>query len=278
MATDFWFKFNFKDWSNDVKPLSLTARGMLMELIIYMRQSPVKGVVQNDVRLLGRLTGGLTDEITESITEFRENGIFDFIIDENGAEQIVSRRIIKEFEKSATNSENGKKGGNPRLKKESRLTDSDKRNSNRTSNQTHNRPSNSIFNSDSEIDIEGKRGEGEKPKYSDDFETFWNAYQKKGSKSQAYTEWQKLTIDEQKAAVCFVPAYIASKPDAMYRKDAERFLKLKAFEDAIPVSVTAVKSNPKGQLHPVELMAQLKADLQNPKNILDEQLPTVGKG
>lgn len=269
MATDFWFKFNFKDWSNDVKPLSLTARGMLMELIIYMRQSPVKGVVQNDVRLLVRLTGGLTEEITESITEFRENGIFDFVTDENGAEQIVSRRIIKEFQKSATNSENGKKGGNPNLKKDSRLSDSVNRNSNRTSNQKHNRTSNSIFNSDSKLLSKGKGVKGKNQNaYTDEFETFWNAYNKKGSKSSAFTYWKELTTDEQTAAVRFIPDYFASKPDAQFRKDAERYLKNKTFEDAIALPPTQIANKVISgkQTRPTELLDLLNQQLNDQNN------------
>lgn len=158
MATDFWFKFNFKDWANDVRPLSLTARGLLLEMIIYMRQAPVVGQMPNDIRFIVRLTGGLTEEITESITEFKNFGILDFVKNDDGTETIISRRIVKEFERSRINAENGKNGGNPKLKKEIRLTES----VNQNSNQTHNRTSNSIFNSNSEDDFIEKGVQGEK--------------------------------------------------------------------------------------------------------------------
>jgi hypothetical protein len=167
MATDFWFKFNFKDWANDVKPLSLAARGMLLELIIYLRQTEQPGVMPLDIRLIVRLTGCLSEEATECITEFKANRIFDFEKDENGNEFIISRRIIKEFEKSATNSENGKKGGNPNLKKDSRLSDSVKRTSKRTDNQTHNRTPNSIFNSKSDSESKGKGVQGKNQNNTD---------------------------------------------------------------------------------------------------------------
>lgn len=96
------------------------------------------------------------------------------------------------------------------------------------------------------LDVNGKRGAGKKPKYSDEFENFWNAYNKKGSKSQAYTEWEELTSDEQAAAVRFIPAYFASKPDIQFRKDAERYLKNKTFEDAIalPPTQTEIEKRP----------------------------------
>jgi len=112
MATNFWFKFNYKDWSNDVKPLSLTARGLLIELIIYMEEH--NGEIENDINLIVRLSGGLTEEITESLTEFKKFAIVNFdIID--GKEFLVSRRIKKKLALSIQNQLNGSKGGNPRL-------------------------------------------------------------------------------------------------------------------------------------------------------------------
>lgn len=116
MASDFWFKFYFKKWADDVKPLSLTARGLLVELVIYMRRPEVKGRVVNDTRLLCRLTGGLTDEVTGSLTEFKTHKTLDFEIGGDGLEYLVSRSITEEFKVSAINAANGSKGGNPNLK------------------------------------------------------------------------------------------------------------------------------------------------------------------
>lgn len=114
MANNFWFKFYFKEWSDDVKPLSLSARGLLIELIIHLRK--VDGVMPIDIRLIVRLSGGLTEEINSALQEYREHCIFDFeFID--GVEYLTSRKIVKELAISLVNSENGKKGGNPKLKK-----------------------------------------------------------------------------------------------------------------------------------------------------------------
>lgn len=113
MASDFWFKFNFKDWADDVKPLSLQARGLLIELIIYLRKQ--NGEMKADIPLLCRLTGGLTEEITECLTEFKNFGILDFIELPDGSITLSSRRIKKEISKCLINKVNGAKGGNPRL-------------------------------------------------------------------------------------------------------------------------------------------------------------------
>lgn len=151
MASNFWFKFNFKDWADDVKPLSLSARGLLLELIIYMRRPEQAGVMPLDIRLISRLTGGLTEEITEGLTELKKFGTLDFETQPGGGEKIISRKIVKEFSKTQINRQNGKKGGSPLLKKnEIRLTESD--------NQKDNRNSNSIFNSDSNFENNFKEG------------------------------------------------------------------------------------------------------------------------
>lgn len=130
MAAEFWFKFYFKDWADDVKPLSLASRGLLMELIIELRKRG--GSMPVDVRLISRLTGGLTEEITHGLEEFRAHGIFDFEKTDKG-EILKSRKILKEISKSLTNKENGKKGGNPYLKSDN---PSVKRKVNRGDNRT----------------------------------------------------------------------------------------------------------------------------------------------
>lgn len=220
MATDFWFKFNFKDWANDVRPLSLTARGLLLEMIIYMRQAPVVGQMPNDIRLIVRLTGALTEEITESITEFKNFGILDFVKNDDGSETIISRRIVKEFERSRINAENGKNGGNPKLKKQSRLTES----VNQNDNQTHNRTSNSISNSNFDSENENKKAW---------FEVFWETYDKKTLKPKAIDQWMKLSEKDMMSALDAVGAYVASKPDKQYRKDAFRWIRDKCWNDEI---------------------------------------------
>ncbi len=151
MATDFWFKFKFKDWVNDTRPLSVKSKGILMELIIYMRQSTPKGECELDISFISRITGGLTEEVTEALTEFEKFATLDF---EKRDEKVflISRLIKKEFQKTVINQMNGKKGGNPRL------TDSDNRKEEKKDKATPN----SNFNSNSEFESKEKGGMGEK--------------------------------------------------------------------------------------------------------------------
>jgi hypothetical protein len=72
-----------------------------------------------------------------------------------------------------------------------------------------------------------------KKAYSESFETFWKAYcrpKDKGSKPDAFKEWQKLTESEQQKAIDSIIPYKNSQSSPEYMKHAERYLKTKAWE------------------------------------------------
>jgi hypothetical protein len=166
MSNDFWFKFNFKDWANDVKPLSLSARGLLIELIIYMRRPENSGEMPNDPILISRLTGELTETVIRNLSEIEKFAILSFEKNAAGESVIISRKIVKEFSISLKNRENAKKGGNPLLKKnENRLSDSDNRTDNRVSYSYSNSNSNSLKEKKG-VEWE-KKEKAKKPKKSD---------------------------------------------------------------------------------------------------------------
>jgi len=155
MAKDFWFKFYFKDWADDVKPLSLGAKGLLIELIIELRKRG--GEMPVDVNLISRLSGGLTEQITEHLTEFRASDIFDFEL-RGTSEFLISRKIKNEIAISLKNSQNGKLGGSPLLKPL-------KPSVNPKPKREDNRAPNSIFNSNSDSNNEFEKKK--KPKKSE---------------------------------------------------------------------------------------------------------------
>lgn len=105
MASEFWFKFDFKAWADDVKPLSLMARGLLIELMILLRKPAYMGKIKIDYEMFGRATGGNKQEVEKCIEEFKTHGTFNF---ENGF--IISRRITRELHISNVNSANGAAG------------------------------------------------------------------------------------------------------------------------------------------------------------------------
>jgi hypothetical protein len=82
------------------------------------------------------------------------------------------------------------------------------------------------------------------------FQNFWDAYERKGNRKTAQVEWERTTQPEREAIMQNVPAYNASKPDKQYRKDGERYLKQRVWEDAIiaPTTSNNGKHKPESEL------------------------------
>jgi hypothetical protein len=79
------------------------------------------------------------------------------------------------------------------------------------------------------------------PTIGPDFEQFWLLYGRKGTKKVARTHWDKLSIKDREACMQSTPDYLASRPEKVYRKDAERYLRDRIWENEIvapPVSTT----------------------------------------
>jgi Fe2+ or Zn2+ uptake regulation protein len=70
-----------------------------------------------------------------------------------------------------------------------------------------------------------------------EFDRFWDQYGKKtGSKPATRKEWTKLSGQDQQAAYQAIDRYKAYQPDAQYRKDPERYLKLRLWESEFDVT------------------------------------------
>jgi hypothetical protein len=82
---------------------------------------------------------------------------------------------------------------------------------------------------------EEEEEEKEEIKYSVfSFEEFWNLYEKKVGKPNSKALFEKTTETERKLMKEYIPKYKIHKPDLQFRKDPERFLKYKVWEDEIP--------------------------------------------
>jgi hypothetical protein len=70
--------------------------------------------------------------------------------------------------------------------------------------------------------------------YTLQFEHAWNSYGRKGSKKQAYIEWQKLSEEDRETALNHIPNYVeANEMEPHYMKDFERYLKQETFQGII---------------------------------------------
>jgi len=75
------------------------------------------------------------------------------------------------------------------------------------------------------------------------FEKFWIAYERKGNRKSAEQEWQKISPEDHAAIMANVPKYNASKPDMQFRRDGERYLKHRVWEDAIVIPTNKTATN-----------------------------------
>ena len=65
-----------------------------------------------------------------------------------------------------------------------------------------------------------------------DFDTCWAMYQKKGSRKVSLERWKKLSSLDKEKIKLHIPIYNSSR-DIMYRKDFERYISNRTFEDVV---------------------------------------------
>jgi hypothetical protein len=73
-------------------------------------------------------------------------------------------------------------------------------------------------------------------KKDDRFEQFWEMYGKKVGKDSTKKQWTKLKEDDKEAILLAVPLYTRARPESMYRKDPERYLKHRVWEDEVVIN------------------------------------------
>lgn len=66
-----------------------------------------------------------------------------------------------------------------------------------------------------------------------DFESFWQAYDKKVGKAKALKLWVKLSKRDRKAALDYCEPYRQAQPSKQFRKNPETFLRNRSWNDEI---------------------------------------------
>lgn len=118
---DPWLKFYPQDWRADerLRNCTLTARGLWIEMIALMHRSDrygyllVNGKAPTD-RQLAVQAGATAEEVGSALAELEAEAVFSR--DRNGT--IYSRRMIRDQKKANHARKIGKKGGNPKLSKQ----------------------------------------------------------------------------------------------------------------------------------------------------------------
>ncbi len=78
------------------------------------------------------------------------------------------------------------------------------------------------------------------------FDDFYDLYDRKRGRPNAEAEWAKIPQHDREAIMQAVPAYIANNPKE-YRKDPERYLKLRTWEDEVIQRTTNGNGKPTDQ-------------------------------
>ncbi len=76
----------------------------------------------------------------------------------------------------------------------------------------------------------------ESSKKDNRFEEFWELYGKKVGKENTRKQWSKLKENEKDAILVAVPYYTRARPESVYRKDPERYLKHRVWEDEVIIN------------------------------------------
>jgi hypothetical protein len=117
---DPWLKFYPQDWRADerLRNCGLAARGLWMEMLALMHRSERYGylLINGKAPSVQQLAvqAGSIDDITPLLAELEEHAVFSR--DRNGT--IYSRRMIRDEKRAIHARKIGKKGGNPKLGKQ----------------------------------------------------------------------------------------------------------------------------------------------------------------
>lgn len=90
-----------------------------------------------------------------------------------------------------------------------------------------------------------------KKNVSSKFDEFWNLYDKKTGKEKALKQWMGLTNNDILKILDHVPLYKISKPEKQYRKDPERYLKNRCWEDEV-ITPNPINETPHPQLSSIK--------------------------
>jgi hypothetical protein len=119
--SDPWMKFYPSDWRSEprLRLVSMAARGLWVEMLCIMHESDPRGDltvggVALDAAKLARMVGEGEEMVSALLAELKEAGVYS--TRKNGV--IFSRRMEKDEIKRRKLRENGRKGGNPSLRKD----------------------------------------------------------------------------------------------------------------------------------------------------------------
>jgi len=210
-----YYKWFWQDWRANRKAqrMSYIERGLYRELL---DECWVEGFIPNDISFLAEICGCPNDVMT-SAWQVLES-CFELVDDKYINKKMESMRTEKDTER-LIKSLNGKKGGDSKSLKSKPKKANAKQ----------------VLASAKQVVATANIEEKRREEYTGEFELFWKAYSKSVGKSVAFKEWNKLNPDSEliKLITEKAKAQTIAIPEPKYRKDAERWIRDRRWEDEI---------------------------------------------
>jgi hypothetical protein len=254
--SDPWMKFYTSDWRSDprLKMCSPGARGMWIEMICLMHEATpyghllIHGQPPNEAQLAS-LTGIPSAELHDLVAELERFGVFSRT--KEGV--IYSRKLVRMASEAAKARKNGKRGGNPSLRKHDEKTgslnppdkDGDKpqKPDTRIQNPERKKESANALSKESASDPEG-------------FDAFWQTYPHRGGAKKGRKPAVARYAAEIKAGT--LPADILAGAERYrsdrqvlsgYAKDPTTWLNQKCWADDVEPQQTELPKAPTARLY-----------------------------
>jgi len=199
----YYYKFNIADWHLATSHLSLEEEAVYFKLInfYYDSEQPIPLKTDSVIRRL-RL-GSVKDLVGIVLQEF-------FVLQDDGWHHLrCDDEISKYHHKAEVNQRIGKLGGRPK----------------KTESVSIGLP---------EITLTTNHKPRTNNQYTDEFESFWKAYDKSAGKANAFKVWKSIKPDNTLLETILAKATLQARTvERKFRKDAERWLRDKRWEDEI---------------------------------------------
>ena len=246
-----YYKFEIATWHLHTSHLSLVEEAVYFRLInfYYDTETPIPKETHSVIRRL-RLTE-YADIVASVLQEF-------FILNDDGWHQKhCDDKILEYHGKAKANKNNGMKGGRPKNPIETQSVISSNPDETLIKNKE-------LRTTNKELQINNHKN------ILIGFEEFWLIYDKKVARQKSEKEWAKIGIDEHLLQTIIIAArnYVRSKPDKQFRKDPERWLKNRCWEDEIVVASTNSYESAKDKSRR-EAMEVLTGKRSNHESIID---------
>ena len=199
----YYYKFNIADWHLATSHLSLEEEAVYFKLINFYYDSEAAIPLETDSVIRRLRLGSVRETVGIVLKEF-------FVLQDDGWHHLrCDDEISKYHHKAEVNQRIGKLGGRPK----------------KTETVLVGLPQITLTTNHKPITTN---------QYTDEFETFWKAYDKPAGKANAFKVWKGLKIDKPLMPVILQKATIQARSvERKFRKDAERWLRDKRWEDEI---------------------------------------------